>query len=87
MTDVIRNFLLYRLCKEKIDEFEKEIKEIGLSSAEDKGLQNLENQMKSQLKVVSELRQFKIAALKHKHDAEEQAIRQSFQVPSNYIKM
>lgn len=76
----MNNFLLFRLYKEKINQIENEIKEIGLSSAEEEALQKLEDQMKSQLKVVSELRQFKIVALKHKYKADEQAIKQSFKV-------
>lgn len=42
--------------------------------------QELKNQMKSRLEVASVLRQFKLTNLKHKYEAEEQAIRQNFEV-------
>lgn len=42
--------------------------------------EELKEQMKSRLEVASVLRQYKLTNLKHKYEAEEQAIRQNFEV-------
>lgn len=56
---------------------------LGTSKDYREPLQELQDQMKSRLEVASVLRQFKLANLKHKYEAEEQAIRQNFEVLSN----
>jgi len=42
--------------------------------------QELKDQLLSRLDVANVLRQFKLTNLKHKYEAEEQAIRQNFEV-------
>ncbi|XP_025414063.1 breast cancer metastasis-suppressor 1-like protein isoform X1 [Sipha flava] len=69
------------LYKERIREVEEKLVEVRLGTAKEYRipLQELQDQMKSRLEVASVLRQFKLANLKHKYEAEEQAIRQNFE--------
>lgn len=48
-------------------------------------LQELQDQMKSRLEVATILRQYKLANIKNKYEAEEQAIRQNFEVTFLHI--
>jgi len=75
-------YLLYRLYCEKIREVEKKIVEVRLGTAKEYRipLQKLQDQMKSRLEKASVLRQFKLTNLKHKYEANEQAIEQNFEV-------
>lgn len=75
-------YLLYRLKADRIREVEKKLVEVRLGTAKEYHipLQELQDQLKSRLEVASALRQFKLTNLKHKHEAEEQAIRQNFEV-------
>ncbi|CAH1730910.1 breast cancer metastasis-suppressor 1-like protein [Aphis gossypii] len=72
------NTLLY---SEKIREVEKKIVEVRLGTAKEYRipLQKLQDKMKSRLEKASVLRQFKLANLKNKYEAEEQAIEQNFE--------
>jgi len=74
-----------RLYKEKIREIDEKLVEVRLGTAKEYRipLQELQDQMKSRLEVASVLRQYKLANLKHKYEAEEQAIRQNCEV--NFI--
>lgn len=69
------------LYKERIREVDEKLIEVRLGTAKEYRvpLQELQDQMKSRLEVASVLRQFKLANLKHKYEAEEQAIRQNFE--------
>lgn len=73
------------MYKERIREVEEKLVEVRLGTAKEYRLplQELQDQMKSRLEVASVLRQFKLANLKHKYEAEEQAIRQNFEVIFN----
>jgi len=74
-----------RLYKERIREIDEKLVEVRLGTAKEYRipLQELQDQMKSRLEVASVLRQYKLANLKHKYEAEEQAIRQNCEV--NFI--
>ncbi|XP_008183829.1 breast cancer metastasis-suppressor 1-like protein isoform X2 [Acyrthosiphon pisum] len=69
------------LFNERIREVEDKLVEVRLGTAKEYRipLQELQNQMKSRLEVATVLRQFKLTNLKHKYEAEEQAIRQNFE--------
>lgn len=70
------------MYKERIREVDEKLVEVRLGTAKEYRvpLQELQDQMKSRLEVASVLRQYKLANLKHKYEAEEQAIRQNFEV-------
>ncbi|XP_025193980.1 breast cancer metastasis-suppressor 1-like protein isoform X2 [Melanaphis sacchari] len=74
-------FLKEMLYSERIREVEEKLVEVRLGTAKEYRipLQELQDQMKSRLEVASVLRQFKLTNLKHKYEAEEQAIRQNFE--------
>ncbi|XP_050431737.1 breast cancer metastasis-suppressor 1-like protein isoform X2 [Adelges cooleyi] len=69
------------LYKERIREVEEKLVEVRLGTAKEYRvpLQELQDQMDSRLEVASVLKQFKLTNLKHKYEAEEQAIRQNFE--------
>lgn len=79
---------LLRLYKEKMAQVETDFIELRLGTAKHyrEPLQELQDQMKSRLEVASVLRQFKLTNLKHKYEAEEQAIRQNFEVLLLFFK-
>lgn len=70
------------MYKERIREVEEKLVEVRLGTAKEYRvpLEELQDQMKSRLEVASVLKEFKLANLKHKYEAEEQAIRQNFEV-------
>lgn len=63
-------------------EIDEKLVEVRLGTAKEyrEPLLELQDQLKSRLDVASVLRQFKLTNLKHKYEAEEQAIRQNFEV-------
>jgi len=63
-------------------EIDEKLVEVRLGTAKEyrEPLQELQDQLKTRLDVASVLRQFKLTNLKHKYEAEEQAIRQNFEV-------
>lgn len=75
------NFLKKMLFKKRMREVEDKLVEVRLGTAKEYRvpLQELQDQMKSRLEVATVLRQFKLTNLKHKYEAEEQAIRQNFE--------
>ncbi|XP_015367609.1 PREDICTED: breast cancer metastasis-suppressor 1-like protein isoform X1 [Diuraphis noxia] len=66
---------------ERIKDIDEKLVEVKLGTAKEYRipLQELQDQMKSRLEVATVLRQFKLTNLKHKYEAEEQAIRQNFE--------
>jgi len=67
---------------ERIKDVDEKLVEVRLGTAKEYRipLQELQDQMKSRLEIATVLRQFKLTNLKHKYEAEEQAIRQNFEV-------
>ncbi|KAL5238837.1 hypothetical protein ACI65C_006247 [Semiaphis heraclei] len=69
------------LFNERIQEVDRKLAEVRLGTAKEYRipLQKLQDQMKSRLEIATVSRQFKLTNLKHKYEAEEQAIRQNFE--------
>ncbi|KAL5244992.1 hypothetical protein ACI65C_012402 [Semiaphis heraclei] len=69
------------LFNERIKDVDEKLVEVRLGTAKEYRipLQELQDQMKSRLEIATVLRQFKLTNLKHKYEAEEQAIRQNFE--------
>lgn len=74
--------MLFRFYKERLKEVEDKLVEVRLGTAKEYRipLQELQDQMKARLEVAAILRQYKLANIKNKYEAEEQAIRQNFEV-------
>lgn len=75
-------FVLFRLLKDEIQEIDEKIVEIKSGTADEYRVlfEELKNKKESQLKVATVLKEFQLENLKHKFQAEDQAIKQNIKV-------
>lgn len=74
--------ILIRLYKERMKEVDDKLNEVKLGIASDYRIPalKLRDQLNHRLEVAAILKQFKLANLEHKYEAEKQSIRQNFEV-------